>query len=136
MGEPVADFEGFVGEVAGFPDGEAGRVAVPGVVGDRDVPHVVDFFAGVVVVDVFAVAFEVVAAVFYTPEPGFEMSLKPQCCIVFQKKDLHVVAVEADADFVALPVTGIVTTTDVVVSSTGDTCQIEDLDYGTSCLWV
>lgn len=67
--EPVADFEGFVGEVAGFPDGEAGRVAVPRVVGERDVAHVVDFFAGVVVVDVFAVAFEVVAAVFYAPEP-------------------------------------------------------------------
>lgn len=69
LGEPVADFEGFVGEVAGFPDGEAGWVAVPGVVGYGDVAHVVDFFAGVVVVDVFTVAFEVVAAVFYAPEP-------------------------------------------------------------------
>ena len=31
--EPVTDLEGLVGEVAGLPDGEAGRIAVPVVVG-------------------------------------------------------------------------------------------------------
>lgn len=67
--EPVADFERLVGEVAGLPHGEARRVAVPVVVGHSDVAHVVDLLARVVVVHVFAVAGELVTAVFYAPEP-------------------------------------------------------------------
>ena len=70
LDEPVADLELLVGEVAGLPDGEAAGVAVPVVVGLCDVAHEVDFLARVVVVDVFAIAGELVAAVFYTPEPG------------------------------------------------------------------
>jgi hypothetical protein len=73
LDEPVADFEGFVGEVGGLPDSEAGGVAVPGVVGLGDVAHVVEFFARVVLVDVAGLtvygAFEVVAGIFDTPEP-------------------------------------------------------------------
>ena len=72
--EEVADLEGLVGEVRGLPDGEAGWVAVPVVVGLGDVADVVDLLAWVVVVDVFSLAvhcaLEVVAAFFDTPEPG------------------------------------------------------------------
>lgn len=67
LDEEIPDFEGLVGEVGGVPDGEAGGVAVPVVVGLRDVAHVVDLFAGVVHVHVFAVALEVVAGVFDAP---------------------------------------------------------------------
>ena len=71
--EEVADLEGLVGEVRGLPDGEAGWVAVPVVVGLGDVADVVDLLAWVIVVDVFGLAvhcaLEVVAAVFDTPEP-------------------------------------------------------------------
>lgn len=70
LDEPVADFELFVGEVRGLPDGEARRVAVPVGVGFGYVAHEVDLFARVVVVHVFAIAGELVTAVFYTPEPG------------------------------------------------------------------
>lgn len=69
--EPVSDVEFLVREVRGLPDGEAGRVAVPVVVGLGDVAHEVDFLARVVVVHVFAVAGELVAAVFDAPEPGW-----------------------------------------------------------------
>jgi hypothetical protein len=48
-------------------------VAVPVVVGDGDVAHVVDLLAWVILVDIGGLAvdgaFEVVAAVLYAPEP-------------------------------------------------------------------
>jgi hypothetical protein len=77
--EEVTDLEGLVGEVGGLPDGEAGWVAVPVVVGLGDVADVVDLFAGIVLVDVFGLAvdgaLEVVTAVFYTPEPAEELDI-------------------------------------------------------------
>jgi hypothetical protein len=73
LDEEVADLEGLVAEVGGLPDGKAGRVAVPVVVGDGDVAHVVDLLAWVILVDIGGLAvdgaFEVVAAVLYAPEP-------------------------------------------------------------------
>jgi hypothetical protein len=67
--EPVSDGELLVGEVAGLPDGEARRVSVPLVVGLGDVADEVQFLTRVVLMDVFAVALEVVAAVLNAPEP-------------------------------------------------------------------
>ena len=67
--EPVSDRELLVCEVAGLPDGEARRVAVPLVVGLGDVADEVQFLARVVLMDVFAVALEIVAAVLDAPEP-------------------------------------------------------------------
>lgn len=69
LDKPIAYFEGLVGEVAGLPDGETGRVAVPVVVGLGHVSHVMDLLAWVVEVNIFSVALEVVAAVLYAPEP-------------------------------------------------------------------
>lgn len=72
LDEPVTNFEGLIGKVAGLPDGEAGRVAVPVVVGFGNIAHVVDFFPGVILVHVLGLAvdgaFEVVAAVLDTPQ--------------------------------------------------------------------
>ena len=69
LDEEVADFECLVGEVTGFPDRKAGWIAVPVFIGFGDVSHIVDLLAGVVLVYVFSVALEVVAAVLYAPKP-------------------------------------------------------------------
>jgi hypothetical protein len=73
LDEEVADVEFLVGKVGGLPYGEAGGVAVPVVVWLGDVAHVMDLLAWIVLVDVFGLAvdgaLEVVAAVFYAPEP-------------------------------------------------------------------
>jgi hypothetical protein len=70
-GEKVADLEGLVGEVGWLPDGEAGWVAIPVIVGLGDVADVVNLLAWVVLVDVFGLAIdgtlEVITAVLYTP---------------------------------------------------------------------
>jgi hypothetical protein len=68
--EPVSNRELLVCKVAGLPDGEAGRVAVPLVIRLGDVANEVYFLARVVLMDIFAVALEVVAAVLDAPEPG------------------------------------------------------------------
>lgn len=52
-----------------MPDGEAGWVAVPVVVDLGDVADIVEFLGGVVLMDVFSIAGEVIAAVFDSPEP-------------------------------------------------------------------
>lgn len=69
----VTDLECLVCEVAGFPDCEAGWVSVPVVVGLCDVSKIVEFFSGVVLVDVLCLSvdcsLEVIATVFNTPEP-------------------------------------------------------------------
>lgn len=111
LDEPVAYFELLVGEVGGLPDGEAGGVAVPVVVGLGDVAHEVDFFAWVVVVDVFAVAGELVAAVFYAPE-----SVGVSEWMGGREEGLLVVDVPADADVVALAVASGVAARGVVVA--------------------
>jgi hypothetical protein len=132
--EPVADFEHFVGKVARFPDGEARWVAIPAVVGLSDIAHIVHLFARVVIVNILSVARELVAAIFYAPEPILVMSL--QSHHTFFCKHSHVVAIEADTDLVTLAITSIVATTDVVISSTRDTRQIKNLDDGTPRLWI
>jgi hypothetical protein len=129
--EEVADLEGFVGEVGGLPDGEAGWIAVPVVVGLGHVAHVVDFLAWVVLVHVSGGAvdgaLEVVATVLDAPEPwGSFLAFGTQ--IERGGKDLHVVLVEAHADLIALAVPGGVAARDVVVSATRDLAQIEDFD--------
>jgi hypothetical protein len=72
-GEEIADFEGLVGEVGGLPNGEAGWVTIPVVVGLGDVPDVVDLLAWVVLVNVLGLtvdgALEIITTVLYTPEP-------------------------------------------------------------------
>ena len=131
--EPIAYFEGLVGEVAGLPDGEAGWVAVPVVVGLGHVAHVMDLLAGVVEVDVFSVALEIVAAVLYAPEPV-------QLLTLLRALDhggyLHVVLVEADSYIVTLSVTSVVSPRYVIVAPSGDLRQIKDLDNGTASLGV
>jgi len=65
--KPVAYLERFVGEVARLPDGETARVTVPVVVCSTHVAHVVDLLTGVVLVNILAVALEIVTTIFDAP---------------------------------------------------------------------
>jgi hypothetical protein len=138
LDEEVADLECLILEIGGLPYSETAWVAVPVVVWRRDVSHVVDLLAGVVMMDVHSLAvdgaLEVVAAVLDTPEPVKTIStLSPQST---ELNGLHVILVEAHSDLIALSVPSIVATRRICISTTGNLRQIEDLDDGTASLGI
>lgn len=65
--EWISNFE--TGEIASLPDGVAGWISVPVVVGFCDVANVIEFLSRVVCVYIFACTIEIVTAVLDTPEP-------------------------------------------------------------------
>ena len=118
-----------VGEVAWLPDGKARWVAVPLVIRLGHITEIVKLLARVVLMYVLAVALEVISAVLNTPEPTL------QSVMAYLRKveeDVHVVLIEGDTNFVAQTIAGVISSADIVISTAGNSAQVEHLYNSTS----